>query len=186
MSRRIHGVGQTGYFVDPAGATLKEVGQRMQLDSTTCPTAFLVSPQTTYHQLLCAHVVTRSVVDLANLVKKLLLSPGWNMLPPAVTDLLDQVRNYGAFIKIEAVRCSRHLSLPLFQLAFCRHTTCPVTKMVQVDPFARSIPQTYLTMVLAFAGNDLTVQAAMVPPVDAGKLLSQDRIRRGAISLFSG
>ena len=41
MSRRIHVVGQTGYFVDPAGATLKEVGQRMQLDSTTCPTAFL-------------------------------------------------------------------------------------------------------------------------------------------------
>ena len=142
--------------------------------------------QATYHQLLCAHVVTRSVVDIANLVKKLLSSPGWNMLQPAVTGALDQVRDYGAFIKIEAVRCSRHLSLPLFQLAFCRHTTCPVTKMVQVDPFARSIPQTYLTMVLAFAGNDLTVQAAMVPPVDAGKLLSRDRIRRGAISLFSG
>ena len=58
--------------------------------------------------------------------------------------------------------------------------------MVQVDPFARSIPQTYVTMVLAFAGTDLTVQAAMAPPVEAGNLLSQDRIRGGAKSLFSG
>ena len=87
-----------------------------------------LSCEATYHQLLCVPVVTRSVVDIANLVKKLLSSPGWITLQPVLIDLLDQVSNYGAFIKIEAVCCSRHLPQPFSILLFLLTHDLPCNK----------------------------------------------------------
>eukprot|EP00656_Telonema_subtile_P040374 TRINITY_DN4542_c0_g3_i1.p1 TRINITY_DN4542_c0_g3~~TRINITY_DN4542_c0_g3_i1.p1 ORF type:complete len:1113 (+),score=213.46 TRINITY_DN4542_c0_g3_i1:643-3981(+) len=98
----------------------------------------------------------------------------------------------GNYLSCQAARLdgTQNLSVGVFSdpvtSALKKQGTVVELKDEYSKPFATVIERSYQNIALAFAGNQLTTEAAYVPMTGPGRLRRLDEIQRGRRNLFSG